>query len=304
MRSRHSRSSLAPELLVYDREADTDDIMPDPAQTGSLDFDSRFESGNLRCAVRVLGRQYTQRDLDAERVRWRRQQLEALQKASRKKAQARARARAAGRSVAADPDAAERAAGGRKRRGQKKNKRRKARQHDQAQAQAQAEAQAEAEAKAEAESGGDGEGEVGAPGGQDAASAANAVSVPSPCPRPQNRHAASPSAAPPPPRDPEILTQAVDQEYDLQCQVDTFTKGHIQWFYFSVGGINARCGMRVRLNITNMLKKSSLYNFGMLPVVYSMVSSAPALQMRREMFRAQRRRKRRAAKSGRGSDES
>jgi hypothetical protein len=64
-----------------------------------------------------------------------------------------------------------------------------------------------------------------------------------------------------------VLPQPVDQEYDLLCRNDTYTTGHIQWYYFSVRG--ARPGMRVRFNITNMMKKNSLYNFGMKPTVFS-----------------------------------
>ena len=60
------------------------------------------------------------------------------------------------------------------------------------------------------------------------------------------------------------------QEYDLLCNKDTHTNGHVQWFYFSVRRTNASPRipekLRVRLNIVNMMKKSSLYDVGMLPV--------------------------------------
>ena len=69
-----------------------------------------------------------------------------------------------------------------------------------------------------------------------------------------------------------------DHEYDLLCNKDTHTNGHVQWFYFSVrrprpldydrkvpehGRV-----LRVRLNIVNMMKKNSLYALGMLPVSF------------------------------------
>ena len=60
------------------------------------------------------------------------------------------------------------------------------------------------------------------------------------------------------------------QEYDLLCNKDTHTNGHVQWFYFSVRRTNSSPRipekLRVRLNIVNMMKKSSLYDVGMLPV--------------------------------------
>ncbi|GAB9473299.1 Reticulocyte-binding protein 2 a [Globisporangium polare] len=71
-----------------------------------------------------------------------------------------------------------------------------------------------------------------------------------------------------------------DMEYDLYCDTDINTHGHIQWYFFRTTllangaawrqhqqqGTTAR--LRVRFNIRNMLKKSSLYNDGMLPAVY------------------------------------
>ncbi|KAJ8609708.1 hypothetical protein CTAYLR_008434 [Chrysophaeum taylorii] len=68
------------------------------------------------------------------------------------------------------------------------------------------------------------------------------------------------------PREDEAPGSA-DQEYDLLCNKDTHTNGHVQWFYFSVLR-PFREEVRVRLNIVNMMKGSSLYSFGMLPVGY------------------------------------
>ena len=56
----------------------------------------------------------------------------------------------------------------------------------------------------------------------------------------------------------------------MLCNKDTHTNGHVQWFYFSVRRANSSPRipekLRVRLNIVNMMKKSSLYDVGMLPV--------------------------------------
>ncbi|KDO27321.1 hypothetical protein SPRG_07569 [Saprolegnia parasitica CBS 223.65] len=62
----------------------------------------------------------------------------------------------------------------------------------------------------------------------------------------------------------------VDQEYDLYCTNDTYTLGHIQWYYFKVTRPPGSSGrLRVRFNLRNMMKHDSLYNCGMLPAVYS-----------------------------------
>ncbi|KAJ0409773.1 hypothetical protein ATCC90586_001086 [Pythium insidiosum] len=77
-----------------------------------------------------------------------------------------------------------------------------------------------------------------------------------------------------------------DLEYDLYCDTDVSTHGHIQWYFFRVAvppacfrRRDAAAGedqgerppastLKVRFNLRNMLKKSSLYNEGMLPAVY------------------------------------
>ncbi|EQC38408.1 hypothetical protein SDRG_04119 [Saprolegnia diclina VS20] len=61
----------------------------------------------------------------------------------------------------------------------------------------------------------------------------------------------------------------VDQEYDLYCTNDTYTLGHIQWYYFKVTRPPGNGRLRVRFNLRNMMKRDSLYNCGMLPAVYS-----------------------------------
>uniref|UniRef100_K3WKC5 Peptidase M14 domain-containing protein n=1 Tax=Globisporangium ultimum (strain ATCC 200006 / CBS 805.95 / DAOM BR144) TaxID=431595 RepID=K3WKC5_GLOUD len=64
----------------------------------------------------------------------------------------------------------------------------------------------------------------------------------------------------------------VDMEYDLYCDTDLNTHGHIQWYFFRVTLPAALKQtypkLKVRFNIRNMLKRSSLYNEGMLPTVY------------------------------------
>lgn len=73
----------------------------------------------------------------------------------------------------------------------------------------------------------------------------------------------------------------VDLEYDLYCDVDVNTHGHVQWYFFrttlaattapsspqSASG-QATTTTKVRFNLRNMLKRASLYNDGMLPAVY------------------------------------
>ena len=64
--------------------------------------------------------------------------------------------------------------------------------------------------------------------------------------------------------------ESVDHEYDLVCRNDINTSGNIQWYYFSARAPEqASYPLRVRFNLTNMMKRDALYNFGMLPCVYS-----------------------------------
>jgi len=55
-------------------------------------------------------------------------------------------------------------------------------------------------------------------------------------------------------------------EYDLLCRPDINTNSYAQWFYFSVANTRTR---RYKFNIINMLKSDSLFNKGMMPLVYS-----------------------------------
>ena len=65
--------------------------------------------------------------------------------------------------------------------------------------------------------------------------------------------------------------QVYGYEYDLILRPDINTRGHTQWFYFSVG--NTRKGTKYKINIINLCKDESLYQEGMLPVVYSVKDS-------------------------------
>jgi len=61
--------------------------------------------------------------------------------------------------------------------------------------------------------------------------------------------------------------QIFDNEYDLILKFDVETKSHTQWYYFSVR--NMKRGRKYRFNIINFMKQDSLYNHGMMPLVYS-----------------------------------
>jgi hypothetical protein len=56
-------------------------------------------------------------------------------------------------------------------------------------------------------------------------------------------------------------------EYDLILRPDINTRGHTQWYYFSVS--NMRKGRKYKFNIINMMKPDSVYNQGLRPLVYS-----------------------------------
>ena len=62
--------------------------------------------------------------------------------------------------------------------------------------------------------------------------------------------------------------QVYDNEYDLIIKPDINTRGHTQWFYFSVA--NTRKKTKYKFNMINLYKADSLYNRGMQPLIYSM----------------------------------
>ena len=61
--------------------------------------------------------------------------------------------------------------------------------------------------------------------------------------------------------------QVYVNEYDLILRPDINTRGHTQWYYFSVK--NMRRGRKYKFNIINLLKPDSVYNQGLLPLIYS-----------------------------------
>ena len=61
--------------------------------------------------------------------------------------------------------------------------------------------------------------------------------------------------------------QIYQGEYDLILRPDINTRGHTQWYYFSVS--NMRKGRKYKLNIINMMKPDSVYNQGLRPLAYS-----------------------------------
>ncbi|XP_059175471.1 cytosolic carboxypeptidase 2-like [Physella acuta] len=56
-------------------------------------------------------------------------------------------------------------------------------------------------------------------------------------------------------------------EYELVLKADLFTVRHTQWYYFRV--TNVVPGITYKFRIVNLLKRDSLYNHGMRPLVYS-----------------------------------
>ena len=88
----------------------------------------------------------------------------------------------------------------------------------------------------------------------------------------------------------------VHQDYDITIRKDIYTVGNIQWFLFNVstdsgmklackdgipvGGENTKSSgelefpLTVRFNIINMLKKDSLYNYGMKIATYSHINAS------------------------------
>jgi len=58
-----------------------------------------------------------------------------------------------------------------------------------------------------------------------------------------------------------------ENEYELVLRTDMYTNRHTQWYYFRVK--NAKPNTTYKFNIINLLKKDSLYNYGMRPLVYS-----------------------------------
>uniref|UniRef100_A0A8C6UHG1 Cytosolic carboxypeptidase 2 n=1 Tax=Neogobius melanostomus TaxID=47308 RepID=A0A8C6UHG1_9GOBI len=56
-------------------------------------------------------------------------------------------------------------------------------------------------------------------------------------------------------------------DYELTLRTDLYTEKHTQWFYFRVQ--NMKAGVTYRFTIVNLMKSSSLYSYGMKPLLYS-----------------------------------
>ena len=68
------------------------------------------------------------------------------------------------------------------------------------------------------------------------------------------------------------MSKVTDDEYNLLLQNDINTTGYSQWFFFKVS--NTHKDMKIKFNILNMYKESSLYKNGMRIVMYSTKESA------------------------------
>ena len=66
--------------------------------------------------------------------------------------------------------------------------------------------------------------------------------------------------------------QVYNTEYDLILRPDINTRGHTQWFFFSIS--NTRKNVHYKINIINMQKDESLYHIGMQPIIYSEKAAA------------------------------
>lgn len=68
----------------------------------------------------------------------------------------------------------------------------------------------------------------------------------------------------------DMAVRVREQEYDLYMRTDANTKGHNQWYFFSVVAPKAQ---HVRFHILNFTKSASLYSQGMQPMVLQPDSS-------------------------------
>ena len=64
----------------------------------------------------------------------------------------------------------------------------------------------------------------------------------------------------------DMAIKVKENEYDLYMRVDSNTKGHHQWFYFSVQSESMNT---VKFNVVNFTKSESLYKQGMRIAVFS-----------------------------------
>ena len=64
-----------------------------------------------------------------------------------------------------------------------------------------------------------------------------------------------------------MASKVSDSEYNLLLQTDINSRGHTQWFFFSVK--NTQSSFPVKFNILNFPKSDSLFNYGMKVLIYS-----------------------------------
>jgi len=64
----------------------------------------------------------------------------------------------------------------------------------------------------------------------------------------------------------DTVVKVKKDEYDLYIRTDSNTRGHHQWFYFSV---QPKIKGTVKFNIVNLTQKESLYTQGMKIAIYS-----------------------------------
>jgi len=64
----------------------------------------------------------------------------------------------------------------------------------------------------------------------------------------------------------DIALKVKENEYDLYMRTDSNTRGHHQWFYFSV---TSKTATTIKFNILNFTKRDSLYLQGMRIAVFS-----------------------------------
>ncbi|CAF3429627.1 unnamed protein product [Rotaria socialis] len=65
--------------------------------------------------------------------------------------------------------------------------------------------------------------------------------------------------------------QVGEFDYELYLRYDLYTKRNTQWFYFRLQ--NIRAGKRYRFTIVNFFKPTSLYSYGMKPLIYSVLDA-------------------------------
>ena len=63
------------------------------------------------------------------------------------------------------------------------------------------------------------------------------------------------------------MIKVTEDEFDLFLRVDSNTRGHLIWFYFSVK--NKENKRKIKLNICNLRRPSKLYDQGMKAHIFS-----------------------------------